>query len=185
MTSNCSSTSAGPQSALATAASSLPNNDGILEKAFALIDLGRRDGVTSLGSAVDATHVGDLYDLGEKSVDLADSEHRRRRRQLRRHGRRWTKAANIDLEAGARRQADQQLERWRRFVDAQRATCSRRAASRRACRCNRSAAAAGGCLYRRGHRGARGCAAQVGVHELHRDRSGSAPIPASITTAAT
>ena len=46
----------------------LPNNDGILEKAFGLIELGTELATDLLGSAVDASHVGDVYTWGEKSI---------------------------------------------------------------------------------------------------------------------
>src|SRR5207248_1767618 len=46
----------------------LPDNGGILEKASALIEMGSEKVTGAIGSAIDATHVGDLYTWGEKSV---------------------------------------------------------------------------------------------------------------------
>ena len=46
----------------------LPNNDGILEKLSGLIELGAEAANDLLGSAVDASHVGDVYAWGEKSI---------------------------------------------------------------------------------------------------------------------
>ncbi len=46
----------------------LPNNDGLLEKVFGLIKLGTDAASDLAGQAVEATHVGDMYTTGEKSI---------------------------------------------------------------------------------------------------------------------
>jgi hypothetical protein len=46
----------------------LPTNDGILEKVAGLVEMGSERVTDAAGSAIDATHVGDLYTWGQQSV---------------------------------------------------------------------------------------------------------------------